>query len=109
MFAEQLRQYRLEKGLSQADLSEKLGITPMAVSKWERGLTTPDMAMMTRLADLFGVSLDELCGREAPENAERNIAVMTRAFIRLTPEEQSRLLAVGKAMFAYAFEKEQKK
>ena len=48
------------KGLTQAQLAEKLGISAQAVSKWESGLSCPDIMMLVPLADIFGVSTDML-------------------------------------------------
>lgn len=107
MYAEKIQSHRRRLGLSQQALGERLGISSVAVSKWERGQTQPDIPTLTRLADLFGVTLDELCGHEAPAQAEdENMTVMTRAFGRLTREEQDKFLAVGRALFAHAFPEE---
>lgn len=67
--------------------------------------------MLRRLAQRFGVTLDELCDRtpaEAPDGAasSSHMAVMTRAFRQMTAAEQEQLLAVGRALFAHAFEEE---
>ena len=52
--------YRKRAGLTQAGLAEKLNYSDKAVSKWERGESTPDVLTMVQLAELFGASLDEL-------------------------------------------------
>lgn len=54
---------RKRLGLTQEQLSEKLGITAQAVSKWENDLSCPDISVLPLLADIFGVSTDELLGR----------------------------------------------
>ena len=51
-----LRTLRKEKGLTQKELAEKLGIVPKTVSKWETGHGFPDVAMLSALADILGVS-----------------------------------------------------
>ena len=51
---------RKEKGMTQKELADKLNITDKAVSKWERDLSCPDTALIPRLAEIFGVSLEEL-------------------------------------------------
>ena len=56
---------RVERGLTQAALAEQLGITFQAVSKWETGQSAPDIALLPQLAEIFGVQIDELFGREA--------------------------------------------
>ena len=51
---------RKEKGMTQKDLADKLNVTDRAVSKWERGLSYPDTASLPALAEILGVSVDEL-------------------------------------------------
>ena len=63
-FAEIIVRYRRELGLTQEGLAQKLGVTNQAVSKWESGQSCPDIALLPQLADLFGITLDELFGRE---------------------------------------------
>jgi len=62
-FAENIRKYRLEAGLTQEALAEKIGISGQAVSKWETAETLPDTALLTDIADALNVSLDSLFGR----------------------------------------------
>ena len=51
---------RKEKGMTQKELAEILGITDKAVSKWERDLAYPDTALIPQIAELFGISTDDL-------------------------------------------------
>ena len=51
---------RKEQGMTQKDLAEKLCLTDKAVSKWERGLSFPDISMLEPLAEIFGVTILEL-------------------------------------------------
>jgi repressor LexA len=62
MFAEQLRQLRKAHGLTQSDLSARLGITQQAVGRWETGASSPDSSTLIALAGIFGVSVDALLG-----------------------------------------------
>lgn len=54
---------RKQKGIKQEELAAELGVTAAAVSKWENGYTLPDILMLCALADFFGVTTDELMGR----------------------------------------------
>ena len=56
----------LRKGaaMTQEELAEKLGVSPQAVSKWENDLTCPDIMTLPKLAQLLGVSTDELLSGE---------------------------------------------
>ena len=55
---------RKEKGFTQMQLAEKLGITDKAISKWERGLSMPDSSIMLTLCDMLGISVNELLNGE---------------------------------------------
>ena len=59
-----IRDRRLALGLTQQQLADKLGITDKAVSKWERGISYPDITLLRRLADALEVSVSELLGGE---------------------------------------------
>lgn len=63
-----LAQLRREKGWTQKDLAEKLYVSDKAVSKWERGLSVPDVSLLLPLAELLGISVTELLeGRRLEE------------------------------------------
>ena len=51
---------RKEKGMTQLALAEKMGVTDKAVSKWERDLSYPDLNSIPKLAEIFGVSVEDL-------------------------------------------------
>lgn len=53
---------RKEHHLTQEQLAEALGVTFASVSKWERGVATPELQLIAKMADFFGVSLDALVG-----------------------------------------------
>lgn len=55
-----IAELRKAQGMTQADLAEKMNVTDKAVSKWERDLSCPDVGLLPRLAEVLGVSLDEL-------------------------------------------------
>lgn len=58
--AQRLAEMRREKGFSQEELAEQLGLSRQAVSKWERAESSPDTGNLIALANLYGVTLDEL-------------------------------------------------
>lgn len=60
MFCDNLCQLRKLNGLSQEELAEKAGVSRQTLSKWETGESTPDLERAARLADVFGVTLDDL-------------------------------------------------
>ena len=51
---------RRSRGLTQTQIADRLGVTPQAVSKWERGLACPDLVCLDELSDLLGISIDAL-------------------------------------------------
>jgi AbrB family looped-hinge helix DNA binding protein len=68
MFHENLLQLRKLKNLTQEDIAEKVGVSRQAVAKWESGETTPDLERARLLAQVLGVSLDDLTNYEPKEN-----------------------------------------
>ncbi len=66
---------RKEKGMTQLELAEQMGVTDKAVSKWERDLSLPDVSALPRLAEIFEISVDELmrgkAGTQARDTGER--------------------------------------
>lgn len=58
--ANNLLEYRKKHRLSQEELAEKIGVSRQAVSKWERGEASPDTDNLIMLAQIYGVTLDEL-------------------------------------------------
>ena len=55
-----IRQLRFKAGLTQEQLAEKLGIGAQSVSKWENAVAMPDITALPLLAEIFGVTIDEL-------------------------------------------------
>ena len=66
-FGQRLSRLRKEKGFTQEDIASQVTISPQAVSKWENDISSPDISTLGQLADLLGVSVDELLGREEGE------------------------------------------
>ena len=61
---ENIARFRKERGWTQVELGDKLGVSNQAVSKWELGTTMPDVMLLPVLADTFGIYIDELFSRE---------------------------------------------
>lgn len=62
--SENICKQRKAHGMTQEQLAEALNVTFASVSKWERGVATPDLGLIAQMANLFGVSLDALVGFE---------------------------------------------
>lgn len=66
-FGQRLSRLRKEKGMTQEEIASKITISPQAVSKWENDISSPDILVLSSLADILGVSVDELLGRKNEE------------------------------------------
>ena len=55
-----IRTLRLERGMTQSEFASLMCISFQAVSNWERGITSPDLDNVVRIAELFGITVDEL-------------------------------------------------
>ena len=69
-FGNMVAALRKEKGMTQLELAEKMGVTDKAVSKWERDLSFPDVSSIPKLAEILGVSVDELMQIKAESKEE---------------------------------------
>lgn len=70
MFKDNLIHLRKCKQMTQEDIAEHIGVTRQSIAKWESGETVPDLDKCRRLAELFGVSLDDLANYEPGEEAD---------------------------------------
>lgn len=62
-----IRSLRIQNQMTQTQLADQLGVTDKAVSKWERDLSYPDIALFPKLADVLGVTVNDLlreCGED---------------------------------------------
>lgn len=67
----QIKALRRRRGATQEALAQHLNVTPQAVSKWERGVTAPDIAMLPEISAFFGVTIDELFAIDDDTQMER--------------------------------------
>lgn len=82
-FANTFQQLRKDAHMTQKEIAEKLGVTPTAVSKWERGLSYPDITLLPRLAVMLDYDIESLLRGAMRYNAERWIGVLDISRIRL--------------------------
>ena len=69
IFAQKLSKRRVESGLSQRKLAGMLCVSPQAVSKWETGVTYPDIELLPKLSNIFHVSIDYILDNNSIEKA----------------------------------------
>lgn len=77
-FAEKLAAARQERGLTQKQLADRLGVTAQAVSKWETGGSMPDLEMLKMIVQLLECSADFLLGHEVSGDSRVNMMLMER-------------------------------
>lgn len=66
MFHENLKALRKDRGLSQEELAVRLNVVRQTISKWEKGLSVPDAAMLIRLAEVLDTTVSRLLGADVP-------------------------------------------
>ena len=99
MIGDNIKRMRLEKGITQEQLADAIGVSAVAVSKWERRETMPDISLLPGLAYFFRISIDELMSYDSAR-VQREI----REFIREHTEaaerfDQRKCLALSKAAY----------
>lgn len=77
---------RKEKEMTQKDLADMLNITDKAVSKWERNIAFPDTATIPKIAEIFGVSVEELMNAKSiPENRRKGAPYLLNVILKAVP------------------------
>ena len=89
---------RKQKNLTQSQLSEKLGITDKAISKWERGIAMPDSSIMLELCDILGITVNELLSGEKI-NMDNNNEKNQQLLLEMTKELERKNKTVWTAMW----------
>lgn len=69
-YGEALKYQREMSGLTQFELSQKIAVSPQSISRWEVGNVSPCLYCCVQLADFYGITLDELIGREVKNKME---------------------------------------
>ena len=77
-----LKQLRTENDVSQSDIAKLLDVTRQAYSRYERGDREPDLEMLCKLADYYGVTVDYLIGHESKSIMDRPDSAIAENFIR---------------------------
>ena len=99
---------RKEKKLTQKELAEKLGVTDKAVSKWERGLSCPDIALLSKLSQILGVTTSELLNGEIAPPFTSKVDTMVGAMFQcadittkniITKNARRKYVAIVSAVF----------
>ena len=89
---------RKQNGMTQEQLAEAMGVSFAAVSKWERGVATPEVDTIVELADLFGVSVDALLGYEMRSNDLPSVVERLRGYSHTHDREDGAIQDAEKAL-----------
>ena len=89
-----LKEIRKSRGISQADLSQILHVTPGAVGMWEQGRREPSYEKLKRISDVFNVSTDYLLGRENITTPSQDEMSLLEDFRNLTQDGRNIILGV---------------
>ncbi|MBQ3408466.1 MAG: helix-turn-helix transcriptional regulator [Clostridia bacterium] len=71
-FSENLMRLRKQKELSQEEFANEINVTRQTVSKWELGISTPDMDKLVQMASFFGITVDDLVNSEEATSKVNN-------------------------------------
>lgn len=80
--AQFISELRKQKSMTQRDLAEQLGVTDKAVSKWERGLSCPDISLLQKLSSILGINVAELLNGERTEVSAPEVEVMVETTLK---------------------------
>lgn len=83
VIGQQIKKYRMAKGITQEQLGQLVGVTTQAVSKWERG-GTPDAELLPKLSETLSVSIDTLFGMD-----EENLALTIAKRISVMDDKEA--------------------
>lgn len=97
---ENISKYRKENKMTQEDLAEALGVTFAAVSKWERGLATPDLELIVQMANIFDVSVDCLVGYQLKSSNIEDL-IKKAEMLMLDNKNEDAILECNNALVKY--------
>lgn len=93
---EKIRMLRLQNKLTQEQLADRLGVSYQSVSRWENGVTYPDITLLTTIAKHFSVTTDYLLGEEDKEK-RKHIRKQIQSISNLTENDKEAILAIIRA------------
>ena len=105
MLNDVIKSLRKRRGLTQSELAEHLNLSQSTIASWENGSRRPDLDFLPKLAQFFGVTVDDLLGRDeetkekpqAPQTPEARI--LASGIDKMPPRDRERALNLVKLMF----------
>ena len=92
IFADRLKEYRTKHGITQKDFAEQIGITAAALSAYENKVKNPSVGVVKRISQVFGISIDWLCGLTSQMNIDTQpitYADLLRLLIKVSNTEMN--------------------
>lgn len=104
-----LKELRKSKNITQLDVATAIGVSSQVLSRYERGEREPDYKTLCKLADFFGVTVDELLGRTPQlfDDARVDRPEIMELYELMTPQQQSNLINYARGMLAASAPDEQ--
>jgi Predicted transcriptional regulators len=99
MIGERLRNLRKAKGMTQEQVAAYLNAAKSTVSQYENNVNEPDLQTLVKLADLFGVSVDHLFGRDEPADKKDEKSDWPHLLKEKLTEEEAEYLQESLAMY----------
>lgn len=93
----QIKKLRKQMGITQLQLAEKLDVSQSTVASWENGTRRPDLDMIPTIANIFGVSVNDLYGYESQNSNEDSEVMAIREMLRRDPSYRLLFDAADKA------------
>ena len=81
MLSNNIKSLRMQNGLTQKELADKLHITSQAISRWEKGEVEPSVSTIGQMAEIFGVTTDEIIGGPDKKPAEKIVTKVEKEYI----------------------------
>ena len=92
MFAQRLKELRLEMGLTQAQLAKEAGLRQSHISSWESGLRMPLPDGLLKLANFFNCSVDYLLGNDENEELSKEVRVLVSKYEKLNELDKVKVI-----------------
>lgn len=97
-----IKELREKMGITQKDLAKKLGITATSLYRYEYGINEPNIALLIKMADVFGTSVDEIVGAKTPMLDLRKLDNIQKelidAILKLSPSKVDHVLGYVRAL-----------
>ena len=95
ILAKRLKQIRTEKGMTQKDFAQEMGVTPVTLSAYENNLKRPSLDLILKVAKKYEISLDWLCGLSNKQSEQNNQEYKTYSDILKTLIEWDKILKIS--------------